>query len=664
MFSRLFPSERAAARLVLAAGLTIFVLVQGVLIGVPLKSRSLPPEVDDAYTYIAKSAQMADCFLQDCAALNDLRGPLKAESPNPEIRWQRYRAYVRNFGVFHPLYSVLLIAVHRLGVDWERAYTLIWAAGPVLFAAAIGYWLWALWGPAPAGLALMFLALQTFPGQGLHYVVPTNLALAIAVALWGRLAASGGEAPWALPLACWSLVAMHPTGRLYAMASLALAWLLAPKRPSGRRLVPFALGAAAVLVAALLPHVVSRPEMTFASDPFPSLRQVLVHPYFSLEKAVEALDRWSSPFGSLAATGALIAAGFVLAADGRQRALARTALVLSGLLAGSLLHVLPRYPAELFLRLWVPFAAFMTGALGQAAWSALLAGAEYARAGAGFSRQPPRLGPWTLSGHQAAALALVLAATLAGLGAKTIVTGCATMRQTIVYMRDRHALSLDAEQPRRLMSEARPGDRVVYFNEIPMLFYFSHGATSLGAVFYPAIAGTPERSVLGAPAFPRFAVAFNPLRTAPLTPRGLVRLAAFRTLELRPGVGGSRSLRLWLDNSGGETSLSVAGRAIAVPGRTSGWVRAEIAPLKAGQRLIVTLPDGAPDLALGGVSLGEDSLSWPWRQKARLALEPREPGGEAVGVSFDAGAIIPAEVGGVAEVLDDRGMTVLARLRR
>ncbi|MBI3298607.1 MAG: hypothetical protein HYZ75_10615 [Elusimicrobia bacterium] len=650
---------RAAGFAALAAGLAVWVVVQGVLVGVPLRSRGTPPEIDDAYTYIAKSVQMTDCFLQDCPAMNDLRGPLRAPTSDPEIRWRRYRAYARAFLVAHPLYSVGLIAVKSLGVSWERAYMIVWAAGPILFGLAFAYWLSVLWGPAAAGAALFYLAFQVFPGQGLHYVVPSNLTLAVAVWVWARLVKTSGDAPWSLPLGTCALLLTHPAGRLYAAAALALGWFLGPERPSGKRLVPYILAVCAIVAATLLPHVVRRPELSVVGDAFGTWRQTFVIPYFTLEKVVEALDRWSGPFGSLIAFGVLLAAGFAWAPARRQRALAATALVLAGLVAVSFAYVLPRYPAELFMRVWVPFAVFMTGALGHAVVTLLAKACDLARAGLDASRPEVRLGEWRPSPTQGLALALVCFGTFAGVAAKAAVAGCATMRTTIVYMRDRHSLAFDAEQPKRLLREAAAGDRVLYMQETPMLFFLTHGANALGAVFHPAVAGTLEAASMASPAPPAFAVAQNPVMAFPRTPRGWVRLSGFRSLEVRPPAGAPGGLRLRLENPAAAASLRVAGRVVDVPSGFSGWLSADVPPTARGGVLALVLPEGSSELALGGLAFGDDPLFWPWESKAVVTLLPGG-GAPAVSASFDLSGLLPA--GADARVLDDRGTTVLARL--
>lgn len=67
----------------------VMLLLQVNLTVSPIIARPAPVEPDDAYGYILKAEQMrADCFLQDCPALNDLRPQLLEQSPDLAIAYQ------------------------------------------------------------------------------------------------------------------------------------------------------------------------------------------------------------------------------------------------------------------------------------------------------------------------------------------------------------------------------------------------------------------------------------------------------------------------------------------------------------------------------------------------------------------------------------------------
>jgi hypothetical protein len=102
-----------------------------------------------------------------------------------------------------------------------------------------------------------------------------------------------------------------------------------------------------------------------------------------------------------------------------------------------------------------------------------------------------------------------------------------------------------------------------------------------------------------------------------------------------------------------------------VPPGHADWVVVKL-PCGAGGRLFeIAFPIGGPALQMSGLAVGDDSLQWPWADKARLTLGPRTPGAAVTVLSFDAATLLPEALGPVrAEVLADRGSTVLLRLDR
>ena len=78
----------AGGRVVFAAGLAVYLLVQVGLIVVVTHRREVPVEADDAYVHILRAEQMRTCFRQDCPALEDLRSRLLTTpdgAPTPSL---------------------------------------------------------------------------------------------------------------------------------------------------------------------------------------------------------------------------------------------------------------------------------------------------------------------------------------------------------------------------------------------------------------------------------------------------------------------------------------------------------------------------------------------------------------------------------------------------
>ena len=120
------------------------------------------------------------------------------------------------------------------------AYQWLWRFSPLFFGLAFAYLLTKLTEPAAAGIALALLAFKVFPDTGLHHLVPSNLTMAGAVAVWARIISRQGWAPWTLSLSSLLLPAMHPVGVLYTGVSIVLALILA--QPQNRKKVLLVVG--------------------------------------------------------------------------------------------------------------------------------------------------------------------------------------------------------------------------------------------------------------------------------------------------------------------------------------------------------------------------------------------------------------------------------------
>lgn len=667
------------SRLIFCTGLVLWLVVQSALVGIPLWSRTLPPEVDDAYTYMIKSVQMESCFLQDCPSLEDLRPQLSMPSSDPQIAWQRYRAYSGSFLVYHPLYSVILLGLKKLGFSWEIAYKVIGSLGPLFFGLVFAYWLHTLWGIAPAGIALGLLAFQVFPGQGLHYVVPSNLALGVAVFVWARIIARCGDSPWSMVIGTVALVAMHPIGRIYAGMAASLAMVMVGIPRARKAWLPFLATGMVVGIAFLLSAVVQRPELSITPEPYSSF-SVLAILYYSVKNVAHAIDSWLAPLGSIAIIGGLISVGYLTAELNRQKVLAKTTFIIASFLLLSLLYVLPHAPAELFLRLWIPFAVLLTGAMGQAIWYALEQTGRLLSIGWMNPSEPSNIqvGLWKLSPHAWAIVPLIVLMVLVGFSFQVVGHGVDAVRSMITFSRDRHSMLLDPEQPAILLSRARPGDRVLYIHDILMLFYFTHGAMQVGAVYYPGIAGTPEENQWIQRSDLRFAVVWNPVQSFSVSRDGKIPVSSLSWLRFQitePAV--SKYLKVFVENRGGIAQVEVipidstnnllSGSKVGadIPARWSGWVNLDLSGASATNAFRISFPIGMPDLYIGGIVFGDDPLQWPWANRSTLTLMPKEKDAVPMTLSFDPETILPAPLSRMrVSILDDHGSSVLVRIER
>lgn len=698
------PQNRVLSRLLLIAGLLIYLGVQGALVNVPLWSHAMPPELDDSLTYVLKTKLWEEGLLKTSPALADLRRQLYAPRDNPEAARQKALAGSRIFPFYHPLFSLILIGLNKLGLDPIVAFKTVWSLGPVIFGLAFAYFLAAFFGAGVAGLGLALLAFAVFPDTGLHYVVPSNLAMALAVAIWARLRSRGGQAPWTLALGSLTLVALHPIGAIYALVAAILALLFCEGHD--RRKIYLSITAVISVVALMfifgavtrLPFIPNLLKLPGGNLSLAAMCRGVVS---SGSKVILELVRTAGGlFGSLPIFLAAVALGLItLAASLRGPVLKIICLYLL-LLAGSLFY-LSSHPADLFFRLWIPLAVVLYGLVAQSlafAWRLSLESWQQ------FQQKRKS----TANGGLQFLWPLVLLAFLTGYAVQMSVKGGEFMVGTARFMQAREPLELSAKQPRLLLARAQPGDKVLYTSIILMPYYLIYGAARLGAVYYhPSFQDAASESAwLHFPQL-RFAVAYNPLAShpsfagvdesewwisnpdfyfsplnqpkkyGPLAPYGQIAAAEFTWLEIEVKTGNfPKLLKIKIDNPEGPAALAVvpvseSGTLLPryqitapVPARWSGWVTLDLAACPEVTRFRILLPPGAPGYHLSGMIFGEDRFLWPWTQKADLTLRPRE-GAPEVTVSFDPAALLPPPLRSAkVSILDDYGSSVLLQLHR
>lgn len=693
-----------SSRLVLIGGLIIYLGVQGFLVNDPLWNRSLPPELDDSVTYILKTKQMQEGLFQVSPAVEDLRRQLHIPSDNPEVVRQRALAGSRIFPFYHPLFSIILIGLNQMGLDLMTAFKVVWSLGPLIFGLAFAYFLTSLFGAGVAGLALGLLAFKVFPDTGLHYVVPSNLAMAIAVIIWGRLLRRQGKAPWTMALGSLALVAMHPVGAIYALMSVALSFFLSEDKDRFRTYLPmlFVVVTVALLFIysaltrnSFIPNLLIMPGGNF------SVVNMFKGAIISGLQVITDIFRYGGGlFGSPPIFCGAVALGLItLSNNGRRSVLTILSINLFFLI--SVLFYLSTHPADVFLRLWIPLVVILFGLVGQAivfagrlSWSLLknLKGKENQK----------NIDSWQLLWP------FVLVALLTGYIIEMSVKGGEIIFATAKYMQISQPLELSTKQPQLLLTLAQPRDKVLYNSIIIMPYYLIHGASTLGAIYYhPAFQRTNIQSTwLSLPEL-RFAVTYNPLvfhpsfvgvdepdwwlgipdfnfsplstrrKYGPLARDGQLAAADFSWIEVEVKISDfPKLLKIKINNPGGastidlipvsasRTLLSLYKISAAVPARWSGWVTLDLTATPEVKRFRILLPPGSPCYQLSGMIFGEDRLRWPWSQKASLTLMPRE-GPSEITVSFDPAESLPAPLNRRAvSVLDDQGSSVLLQINR
>ncbi|HET6594677.1 MAG TPA: hypothetical protein VFG81_03580 [Anaerolineales bacterium] len=670
---------RWGKRLLFTLGILLFTLVQLVMVVLPIRNRTVPVETDDAYTYILKAAQMQDCFLQNCPALNDLRQQLTAPTEKPNMTWIRYREYVRAFSIYHPLHSLILVGLHAAGLSWEGSYHVIEIVGSLFLSLAVSYWLYHLFGSGPAGIALLLLAFTPFPNQGLHYVVPSNLALGVGMLMWGSLFKRDNRSGWILVASTVILVLMHPIGRLYALLGIVLFVFLNVRQMKRADWRTIGLSVFIIAMAFLLPLVVTRPELSFPADPPPPDWTRWSGYTNNFKQSALFVALWMRSYGGSLIAVLLILVGLMSLPPLRQRTqVIVMGVLLGGLLGASLLQVLPRYPAEAFSRVWIPFTIFLTGLIAHGIW-------RWAAAVVYWIRQILDKGVrdfrderlvLSISGW-AGVLLLLFGIVVARNTVNHVIDGQRILRETLPFTIGSQNSRFDTNQPSALLGTGC--EDVLYMFEVPMHVYFAHGALECGAIYQPGVTGTPEEAHwIGDNQNLGYVVTWNPTIRASVTTGGNpLTVEAGKSLEFYvPADWPSGQLYLYLENTGGETRLNLSPLPTAVgekrkvtdriqiPANWSGWQAIDIRTDELAQGFVLQAARGSGEIFLRGIRSEADSpWNWPWDQGLALVQRPSNPDVQATEMSFDTTRLIPYSAWSLT-VLEDQGDTVLLRINR
>ena len=679
------PHDRVSrvARFIFLAGVAIyFALHIGYLQFSALRARHVPVEPDDAYSYMM-AAPLLHCAWGKCQALEDLRTQLETPSPYARVSEVRNRPHHRLFVPYHPLHAVLLLGLRKAGVAWESAYDGIWLVGAVLVLWALAGWLRALVGPGGAGVALMVLAFGHFQEQGLDEIVPSTLSMALAMLSWTMVVAEKPRRDWLLPLLVASIIAMHVSGLLWAAITVSSFVLLRAERSRQYRVV----AAVCVLVWCVGVALIGFSSGGLVSigslqSPFAAGGDVPAGLRYNLSIATRVAAAWVLSFGGggirlaerfpatlvriigvllLVFFGGLCAYGARSLSRRSQKAIALFGFLVTGVAVLGVFYVIPRFPPPLFVRSWVFVATLSAGLGGRAVWLLATRNVENhigqhraARPGCRPSVRPrSRFLP-------IAALFGVVAT-----GALRAEWGLESLRILRDSMVSRGNVDLDRNQPNALERLAPSRASVLYLGEVPMYFYLTYGASRLGAVYYPAVANTPEeeRWVHANPDL-QFVVGSIPAAGVVYNAGDTVTVAAdsisASELQLKFGRSPENVTLAWWHGD----RRTPAQRKVLELGRGA-WVTFPLTtrPAEPAESLTVQI-ETTPEAGVRLEGLRYDARqtsNWPWNSGTKYTITTASGTPPRV-VRFDLRDQVPIR-GRTVEVVEDHGGTFLARVR-
>ncbi len=652
-------------------GIVVYILVHPGLIHLStMLARQTPVEPDDAYSYILKAPQLQSCFWQDCPALEDLRQQFLIPSPDKQVAWTRDRVYQRTIYLYPPLHSALLLGVHTLGFSWEKAYNILVLCGSLCMGGAIAYWLYSLFGYLVSGIAMILITVTLFEGQGIHGIVPGNLALGIAMITWGIILQAGKYHRWVLPLCVLAMMTMHPIGKVYAVVTLMMyVFLHSPFSWSKKTWFSIGFCLGLIVLAFTLPLLISRPALSFQTTL--KLSNVWNEYQTNATAAIHFVRKWTNSYrGNVVTVGTVLLIGLCSLAAEQKRKVLIMGGGLTFLYITSIFHLYPGYSATLVRRIWVPMGIFLTALLGQSLWG-LGALAYHQHAQLVLSQKNTPGFHWQRFGRNI--VIILIAAVFMRLCQYTF-TGYQRTTRFASSLVARTNISLDPAQPALVLSQSQKCPSILYLQETPMYFFLSHGAYQCGAVFYRAVAGTPQEKTwihdnkqLG------YLVGWNPLDTCPVAREGGLEFLpdGYFTLEI-PRPQSLNHGELYLDNRGEKTTLTMQflttspsqQRTISlqIPADWSGWITYVSQTSFQASALSLHIADQDGLVLLKGFrNMPGSTLNWPWDQGITLTCQPSKSEPISYTLDFTSASFSPLS-DRIVHVIADSGSTILAKI--
>ncbi len=159
--------------------------------------------------------------------------------------------------------------------------------------------------------------------------------------------------------------------------------------------------------------------------------------------------------------------------------------------------------------MWIPIVVMLVGAIGYAICYSLRESIKLVRDYRSNEAEQTKIAPercWPL----------VILAVCLGLACNKVLWGSEQMIAMQEHLIARQPLKICPSQPEALMSQAKPGDRVLYTSIISMPYYFIQGAMQLGAMYYnPTLKRKPVEEELLRRQDLRYAVMYNPMMYHP-----------------------------------------------------------------------------------------------------------------------------------------------------
>lgn len=228
-----------------------------------------------------------------------------------------------------------------------------------------------------------------------------------------------------------------------------------------------------------------------------------------------------------------------------------------------------------------------------------------------------------------------------------------------------------------MQTQIEPDDVVLYMQELPLYFFLSHGALQNRAVYFPAVANSPEQKEwIDENENIRYLVAFNPIHNTFVQLQGVFPISKDSQLIIKSETSFDlSSVELLLSNQGdrdviltieySENGDGEKQKQIIVPAGETDWFSITSEEnIWLGEVELIVEKKWAK-LTLEGLHVqANELLNWSWDQGVTLLLNIMDnPDEEPFANNFDY-ETLDAGLGLQLQVIADDGVTVLALVNR
>lgn len=572
----------------LAIGVLLFVLAKLLFVSFGAFSMSGPRIGDDSYVYLWFTRSNVFNELSRSPAVRSIEESAAAVATSTLTSQQEFaidRVLLRVTG--HGETFLNLVTAPIVGSEISFYLQFMLQEILVIVVMALGFWTLFKNLRRPPGLpfVLPLLALAFFPQQGIHFLIPSTLALSFGMIAWG-LVLSERRRPVALGVAGTLAMLSHPIGIAHAgIGGLLVIWRLLRKDIGLSR----AAAEAAVLLAVLLLFLLLAAGGVTASQKMSNVTSLGFADYFENLAGIykRILVFWrSDPIAAIMAGAGIIAIFKSGSGFAAQRALVG---IFASLMLVACTYSLAGYAGEVAIRFLVPVLIL-------AFCHALFLLPEVAG-----SRSWPGLAylvcAFVMAGH---AIAFSL------------------------QNRDGRLPDIDRRELVLALERLDPGDHLAYLDtDMALQAALVAGAETHPTSVAPFLASNPQAAALLEENAPQFLVTVIPdelllLRglSRPLLTKTPYGFPLHRSRLALTVPGSARRLYVRQSESGGLLHVSVGGVECSVGAVNGKWRMIDLTDCVPARHLAAVKLDVSGEGSIAGLSLGEPRtrVNWPWGQ--------------------------------------------------